>query len=462
MNCSLRQSVSLGYIISAAFFFMAAALVPDTVLADSLKLYTIDNYTLGSLSSTDQSGAQTKTNIEEIDQLYNLYMDKIIFPNLVLDAGGQFGRNNTVSKDDTDVHSADNQFDIFSDLRFNARPFSTTIGYYKRTDASSSLGSTLTNIDERYSALFDWRPESDLPSLDLNYINDHNYDGRHILNDNTSDDILLGIRYNPNSSLGLMYDMTYVDSFDNLRGSDSTLTTHSGRLTYADAFFNKRVDVAATYDISSQTFDTVSGQGESTVRLQLFPVHGLSGISDLTNPNQTPLMITLNENPAVIDGGMTASAGINLGLNSGLVTIPPPPRQEWNIGLDFVTSTQLNALLVWVDKDVTKISDLFKWDIYTSSDNITWTKKFTVTVAPADFSTLPQPHFVINLPSAITSRFVKVVVKPLDSTDQTTIIVRGLTPASFNDVAVTELQADQVSVTSNQTKSLEVPSYPAS
>ena len=133
---------------------------------------------------------------------------------------------------------------------------------------------------------------------------------------------MLGLRYNPNSNLGLMYDLTYVDSFDNLRGSDSTLTTHSGRITYADAFFNKRVDVAATYDISSQTIDTISGQGESTVRLQLFPVHGLSGISDLTNPNQTPQMITLNENPAVIDGGLTASAGINLGLNSGLVTIP--------------------------------------------------------------------------------------------------------------------------------------------
>jgi hypothetical protein len=452
LKYSLRQSASLGYIISAVFFFMAAIVVPDTVLADSIKLYTVDNYTVGSLSSTDLTGTTTKTNIEEIDQLYNLYMDKNIFPNLVLDAGGQFGRNNFVSKDDTEVHSAENQFSIFSDLRFNARPFTSTVGYYKRTDTAASLGSVLANTDERYSAVFGYRPEQDLPSFDFNYINDHNYDGRRILNDISTNDILMGLRYNPWPNLGLTYNLTYVDSFDNLRGSDSTLTTHSGRITYADSFFNRRVNVAATYDISDQTFETVSGQGETSVQIQLFPVHGLSGISDLANPTQTPTMITLSENPALIDGGMTASAGINLGLNSGLVTVPAPPRQEWNMGLDFVTATQTNALLVWVNKDLTKVADLFQWDVYTSGDNSTWTKKFTVTTAPGDFSTLPQPHFVIHLPSAITSRFVKVVVKPLDSTDQTTIIVRGLTPADFNDIAVTELQAVQVNVTSNQTK----------
>jgi len=440
LNTCLRPNVSLGCIISAAFFFIAV-LVPETVLADSLRLNIEDNYTVGSLKSTDQTGAVTKTNIEDIDQLYNLYMDKNIFPNLLFDAGGVFGRDNTVTKDATDLHSADNQFNIYTDLKLNARPFSSSIGYYKMTDTSTALGSTLTNVDERYSALFDWKPEADLPSLDINYIKDFNYDGRRILKDISTDDLLLDLRYNPLTTIGFTYDLNYVDSLDILKGSESIQTTNSGRITYGDSFFNKRVNVAATYNISSQSTETIAGKGGvSTVQIQLFPVHGLSGISDLTNPTQTPVMITLNENPALIDGGLTSSAGINLGLNSGLVTIPPPPRQEWNIGVDFVTPTQLTSLFIWVDKDLTKISDLFNWDIYTSDDNITWTKKFTVTGALSDFSTLPLPHFIIHFPSAITSRFVKAVVKPLDSIDQTAIIVRGLTPANFNDIAVTELQ----------------------
>jgi hypothetical protein len=442
LNTGLRQNVGLGYLISAAFFFITAVLVPGTALGDILSVYATDNFTTGTLKTTDQNGTESKLNIENINQLYNIYMNKNLFPNLVFDLGGQFGRNNSVIKGGgSALHSEENQYNLFTDVKLDVKPFSSSVGYYKRTDSSTSLGSTLANTDERYNFLFDWRPEPGLPSLDLNYSKDFNYDGRRLITDTSTDQLLLDLKDAPLKTVALSYDLNYIDGFDNLRGTESVLTTHSGRITYDDSFFKHRVNVAATYDIASQSVDTIGRKGlNSAVQLQLFPVHGLSGISDITTTN-TPAMITLNENPALIDGGLAASAGINLGFNSGLVTVPAPPRQEWNIGLDFVTPTQLTSLTIWVDKDLSKIPDLFHWAIYTSNDNINWTKRFTVTAAPSDFSTLPLPHFIIHFPSAITPRFVKAVVKPLDSVDQTTIIVRGLTPASFNDIAVTELQA---------------------
>lgn len=447
MNPCLRQTVSLGYIIAAAFFFTVAVIIPETVLADNLTLYTNYYYNLGTLKTTDQAGTETKTNIENLNQLYNIYIDKNIFPHLVFDAGGLFGRNNSaISTGGTDLHSAENLFNLFTDLKLNAKPFSSSIGYSKRTDTSTAQGTSFSNIDERYNALFDYKPEEGLPSFDLNYTKDFIHDGRRIFNDTSVDQLLLNLRYDPTRHLSLIYNYDYLDSFDNLRNSETTQTTHSGRITYDDSYFNNRANIAATYDISDQINESITGAGAGSVtqRVQLFPVHGLSGISDLNNPLQTPLMITLTEDTALIDGNLTASAGINLGLNSGLVTIPAPPRQEWNIGADFINPTQVNTLFIWVDKDLTKISDLFKWDIFVSSDNVTWTKEpFTVTVSASNFSTLPLPHFIINFPSAITSRFVKVVVKPLDSTDQATILVRGLVPANFSNIAVTELQAFQ-------------------
>jgi hypothetical protein len=435
----LRQSVGLGYLISAAFFFITAALVPGTAAGDSLNVYTTDNLTTGSFKTTDQSGAVSKIDILNINQLYNIYMDKNIYPNLLFDLGGQFGRNNSAIKDGTALHSEENQYNLFTDLKLNVKPFSSSLGYYKRTDSSTSLGSTLANTDERYNFLFDWKPEPGLPSLDLNYSKDFNYDGRRIITDTSTDQLLLSLKDAPLKTVELSYDLDYIDSFDNLRGTESILTTHSGRLTYDDSFFKKRVNVAATYDIESQTVDTINSvKGSSTVQLQVFPIHGLSGISDMTTAN-TPASIALGENPALIDGGLTASAGINLGFSSTLAT-GSPQQQEWNFGFDFITPARITSLTIWTNQDLSRISNLFTWDIYTSNDNKNWTEQFPITAAPSDFSTLPLPHFILHFPSAISSQYVKVVVKPLDITNQSAVLIDDPS-ANFNDIYVTEMQA---------------------
>ena len=140
----------------------------------------------------------------------------------------------------------------------------------------------------------------------------------------------------------------------------------------------------------------------------------------------TPL--TLNSNPALIDGNLLANAGINIGL---------PPLggdiKARNMGLDFFLPTEVNQLIVWVDRDLSSapaIVNFFSWDVYISSDNLNWTH-WAGPINPAPFGPF-QNRFEIDFPN-VTTRFIRVITRPL------TLAVPGA--SSFPDIFITELQA---------------------
>jgi len=64
-------------------------------------------------------------------------------------------------------------------------------------------------------------------------------------------------------------------------------------------------------------------------------------------PPETQHTVTLNPNPGLIDGNLTASAGINIGL-------PPVSgnTQPRHMGLDLLNVTEVNNLLIWVDREL--------------------------------------------------------------------------------------------------------------
>jgi hypothetical protein len=443
LRFGFRHPAGPGCIFLAAILFLGLVSLPKDAFADSLGLLVQEDYNSGDFKTTDLNGIATKTSFTNFEQLYNLSLNKLLFPNLGINAGGLFTK--TTSTLNGISSPASDQYNAYANIQLNVTPFYSAIGYTRNVQATANISKT----DERYDGTLSYRSDPELPTFFLNYSKDFAYDNTHLLFNTDTDDISMNIAYNL-KNLSTRYGLNYSDQLDKINDRDNTSLQQTADIAYGNTFFNKRVTVGADYNISSQTSElTGKLSGGQGLLLQLFPVHGLSGISDLNNPSQTPVMITLNENPALIDGNETATAGINLGLSSGLITIPPPPRQEWNIGADFVTPTQLSSLDVWVDKDLTKIISLFHWDVYTSDDNVTWAKKFTVTAAPSDFVTFPTPHFIINFPAALTTRFIKVVVKPLDINDQTTIIGNGLNPDDFRNIAVTELQAF-ISKTSNK------------
>jgi hypothetical protein len=250
------------------------------------------------------------------------------------------------------------------------------------------------------------------------------FDTDRIIQNATTDFITLSSIYTY-KGLDIRYQGTYTDTTDKLNHFETTDMIQTGRITYTDSFLDRRVSLNSSYNITydetktSSTGATVTVGG--TISSQIFPFAGLFLITDM------PATGALSPDPALIDGNLTVSSGINIGL-PGLGGDTRPR----NIGLDLLNATEVNELFVWVDRDLSSASTIansFSWDIYTSSDNLTWT--FSTTIPSAPFGPF-QNRFDINFPN-VTARFIKLVVKPLSP------IIPGA--SSFPNIFITELQA---------------------
>jgi hypothetical protein len=262
-----------------------------------------------------------------------------------------------------------------------------------------------------------WRPDG-FPDVKLEYFRTDNFDKDRQFLDTTQDRFGVTANYRPVRPLELRYQGTFDERKDHLTESTLNEVFHSGRVIYSDSLWRNRLYISSDYNVFLDERKT-SAPSATEVGIRLFPFAGLSAISD------TPETGTLDANPLLIDGNLGAGAGINLGL-------PPPggdvrPR---NMGLDFGGATELNTLILTVDRDVTQVADAFSWRIYTSSDNLNWV--FRQTVFPAVFIPFFL-RFEIRFAN-VTARYVKVVVAPLSLA----------TPfaSGFPTILVTELQAE--------------------
>ncbi|MCK9294761.1 MAG: hypothetical protein M0P70_06720 [Desulfobulbaceae bacterium] len=393
---------------------------PQSALADSVNALLEFDYNKFDLDSMDKAtGEKSETQSETWGQNYHLNLDKTIYPNLRLNFGGIFQKDETDSTiNDEDRETTLTNTRPFADLTLKTPLYTAGAGYSKR-DAQTKIDELpwQANINEQYNAILGWRPEG-LPSFDMRLEKSDFYDKDRLEQDSTQTTASLICRY-ANDKLDLQYRPFMVETEDRVNNIDTKTTIHNGRLNYSDFFFNKRSSFSTTYNVSRMEIETIaSGTGE--VSAPLFPINGLSALDD------TPTLGVLAVNPGLIDGNLTAGSGINIGLPSG------GDNRAKNIGLDFATDTEVNSLRIWVDQELrgnnSAIADFFTWDVYTSSDNDTW--HFERTVAPAPFDSF-QNYFEINFPS-VTTRYIKVVVKPLSP------IIPN--PGNITDIFVTEIQ----------------------
>jgi hypothetical protein len=106
------------------------------------------------------------------------------------------------------------------------------------------------------------------------------------------------------------------------------------------------------------------------------------------------------------------------------------------MGVDFFFPTEVNQLLLWVDRDLSAATDILNFfftdpngiRVFRSADNLNWTQVLGITVSFGQF----QNRFQIDLPPGVSTRYIKVVTKPLQP------FVPGA--SSFPDIFVTELQ----------------------
>jgi hypothetical protein len=156
------------------------------------------------------------------------------------------------------------------------------------------------------------------------------------------------------------------------------------------------------------------------------PQLAVAGYSVVETPPASPRQVTLLANPALVDGDVGASAGIDLGHGpaaSGDTAFRDVGADVWGRG-------PIHELHVWVDRALPpEVSAAYAWDAFWSEDNLIWTP--IALAGPVGFGATAARFEIPIL--GVQARYVKVVTRPL---------APGVTTdARFASVLVTELQA---------------------
>lgn len=371
---------------------------------------------------TTPSGGRATTTTKSFYPKLRLNLDTLVYPNLRLNAGVVL-EVDMLFTDDSLLFGSSQESTITRSLpyfllRSTNRVLSPGIGYYRREERARVPGALdVKLINEDLPVYLGWRPAGG-PRSEFQYVRTNTFDGDRAFRDLTKDFAQLVSNYDYRN-LNVHYLGSYLNTSDRIVELETRQKVNSARINYGTSFIDRRLVWAATYNVNHQDLTTVASGDGGEVAIPVIPSAGLASLSDL------PATSRLSPNPALIDDNLTGSAGINLGL-----PVPGTDAQARNLGLDFVTPTEVNRLLVWVDRGLpVQIANYFAWEVYSSADNVTWTREGTVPVAP--FGPF-ENRFEVDFP-AVTARYVKVVTRPL----------AAVVPESsqYQDILVTEVQA---------------------
>jgi hypothetical protein len=368
-------------------------------------------------TETAIGGQNVSRDDETFTQRYSLDLLFRPYPNLQVIGGGLFERtDSTTHEDDLDIDGMQRRIRPYLTATLRNAIYNAAFGYFRTRDDLKSGPLSLGNIQESWNATFGWRPDG-FPRVTGRFIRTNNFDPDKSLVDTTSDLADLVGEYQPVDALQLYYRGAVETFDDHLQDITVDRTTQSGRVTYGDTFFDRRLEVNGEYDANHFTTD-VTTSGVGLVTTTLFPVTGLR--TD-PNPVATPTLIV---DTTLSDQNTAAATVVDLGLPA------VPPTRPIDIGLDLDVPKGVNLLTVWIDRDLPlPIANSFSWDVYTSPDNLNWS--FRQTVFPASFGALDR-RFEIAFATQ-TTRFIKVVTQPLAAS------IPG--SAGFPDIFVTEIVA---------------------
>ena len=400
-------------------FILFGTVLVSAVGADSLGLRGDFNYINTEIDQTNKSsGIETSSDFSFLDQKYNFDFSKTIFPYLTFQ-GGTFYRiqDSTTTAESTETKLEERLLRPFVELNLN-NPNYRAATTYRRSERKQAV----TGLDETE----DFRDELDLffgvrrtriPDFNIRYNQTHTYEALDV-----RDDITRLLTFDINTTLWRKVDIDYFYSRNQEedRNQDSEVLdqTHSGNINYTDNFADGRLFLNTRYNIR---YNILEFPTLADFESQLLPTAGLFSLDD--TPEDGP---ALGSNNQLIDGNLTVSAGIDIGLDGDETTLT-------NIGLDFSFPATVTSLRIWIDRPLPlSVSSSFSWSIYTSPDNTgtsTWT--LLTTVSPAPFGVFDN-RFEIIIPE-VTTRFIKVVTEPLSP------LVPGA--ANFQNIFITELEA---------------------
>ncbi len=409
------------FVLPLAILSLLLSTAHADIVTGNIELFeqTSDNKT------TDATGLTSVTKARSFLQRYTVNYNNLIFPTINLWAKMRAEQQATnTDTDGTTGKVTDTKLMPSAGITYTTPFVLTGVSYDELDEKVEAGGQSVTTIRATKNAFLGIRPEG-LPTLDLQYSGQRRYDREHVTLDSEDTLYTLSSMYRPVRSVQLNYNVAYDDNQNRLTLGETQSVLQSGRVGYGDQFFDKRLALNAIYNISHQELQSTRGStsgGGGAILVQLFPLGGLSSISD------TPAQNVMDVNQALIDGNLTVGSGINIGQ---LPSLTGDIRQR-NVGVDFGFATEVSTLFIWVDRTLpSSVSNSFAWDIYTSQDNQNWS--LYQTVFPAPFG-LFDNRFEVSFP-AVKTRYIKAVTRPLS------VAVVPPPGVDVSNIFITELQA---------------------
>ena len=392
----MRRGPFIGFFFALAIVLFLRGTAGADIINGSVELF----HQKGDSKTTDATGLTSETKTTNFLQRYFLNYDSLLTPYLDLRVGMRVDKQ-VVNQEADGFQQKFKSTVLMPSTALTLRsPFVYAgIGYDKRDERLEAGGEKQTMIRETTNAFLGFKPEG-LPTLDLQAFQRSTYDKERLSKDVDETALSLYSTYRPVKSLEFSYRAVSSDQEDHKSQSETKGLTQNGRVSYSDQFLDNRAMLHASYNATRLDTQTTRNSVGGVTRLQLFPVAGLSSIND------TPLLGALDQNPALIDGIVTAGSGINIGQ----LPSQGGDTRKRNVGVDFGAQNDVSALSVWVDRQLPAVvSNSYVWEIYTSPDNQNW--NLHETIFPAAFDPFDN-RFELNF-AGVRTRYIKAVTRPL-------------------------------------------------
>jgi hypothetical protein len=307
-------------------------------------------------------------------------------------------------------------------------PILNATPYYIRREEFGSVSSdggsfrSPTLVNQAYGVYAGWTPAG-LPLLNLRVGWNENFDAARSFQDTLTNEIIFNASYLEVKDLALRYTLRWSIGNDRINAVKTTDLNQGAQVTWAGSFLERRLSTSVNYTVGYRV-GTVESSGSGTVAVQQFPVGGLSLVE--TFPS-IPSLSTLLPNPALIDGDVLGSAGIDIGFGPTLAG----DQNFRDVGLVFANvTTDVNALRLWVDRQLPPaVVSTYSFTAWASDDNLSWTQ---LPITGAVTFGVFENRFEIPIPRT-QARYLKVVTRPL-----TTAVT---TDPQYAAILVTELQS---------------------
>jgi len=407
--------------------FLVALHVTDA-RAEGLSAIADVSLIYGSTRTQDAFGRTNETTSLLLPQRYRLSLDRQFYPFLRLNALAGYEWNPGWFTVEGLESSIDTQrWNVYLSAMFGPPVLNATPYYSRRQDfatTASGLASvtTPTFVNQSYGIFLGWNPAG-LPLLNLRLDRSEIFDTQRTIRNARADELFLSLAYLEVQDLTLRYTLRWGNAEDLLTGVKARELFQSAQVGWSGSYWSGRLQTSLNYTLGVR-FGEILSSGAGNVSVQQFPIAGLSLVE--TFPS-IPSQNTLAPNPALIDGDVLASAGVDIGFGPSL----GGDQNFRDLGVQFPsTTTQVNVLRVWVDRQLpAAIWSTFSFTAWQSQDNVVWTQ--LPINGPVTFD-LFENRFEIPI-LRTTARYLKVVTKPLST---------GVTvDPRYSDIFVTEMQA---------------------